>query len=400
MLQDRHLGEDLMASMNHSTTPNIDWALKENPALLGKFNQKYGNNSRFLTTIDVLLDGLRSSHCSGIQEKAGELRSLEDLRSVISELRIAEFLVRKGGSVSLISGSKRGGRPIPDFIYDFDGTSYAVEVTSLTEDTITGTIVVMIRQLFEVMPFLRMRIRAELKDELSTPRVKKEARHKQNLIVLRSLGEFIVHLCQYPFAPPNEIDTEGIRFSLQSLDDDRGYLASIAGSAIGVPTKDLQSRIAEDLVQKAHKRTSFALKFKSLRYLLAYDCGESMVDSYDLDALLYGEFTSLEDPTGKYKELVNKEWSKIVEGPSMYTRYRKDINSAAQSGWQGFLLEKHLIPNDFTYLSNPGIFLGERAMRNASAVLFRSRWGTVEFFPNPFSNQEINLGGAVPPFMK
>jgi len=49
-----------------------------------------------------------------------------------------------------------------------------------------------------------------------------------------------------------------------------------------------------------------------------------------------------------------------------------------------------LIPNDYSYMVNEGIFISEKEMKNVSGVLFRDRWNNVTFHPNPFCDTEIN----------
>ena len=125
-----------------------------------------------------------------------------------------------------------------------------------------------------------------------------------------------------------------------------------------------------------------------------------MVDSTMIEDMLYGDKTSFGDIEGKHRELTQREWRKIIDDPSQTVGHWDEIQLAAENGWKEFLTEECIIPNNYTYLSNPGIFLNDLDMKNVTGVAFRAKWGNVHFYPNPFCSQEINLCGQIPPFWR
>jgi hypothetical protein len=329
-------------------------------------------------------------------EKATRISQLKEFDAFISELRFAEYLSSCGGSAALILEDKSGNKS-PDFRFQLEGQSFVVEVTSLTEDAIVSTIADVIDRLLEVMPYLRAVVTAERKDELSLPKMEKKDRHMQNLLVLRSLGEFIVQLCRYPFKLPEEIDTEGMVFHLEPSGTPKSYFV-ISGSVIEVPTEEINKRIAEDLSLKAAKRNSFGPDFMSPKYIVAYDCGEPLVDSTDLDDLLYGDRESFGGANGKYREQVLDKWREACESMEKTPEWSR-IRQSSERGWTDFLKSNRLIPTDFTYVSRPGLFLRDPHMDGVTAIALRTRPGGIHFYPNPFSTPDMNLSGNIPGFM-
>lgn len=375
---------------------NIDWILAENQPLSRLLEEEHGTDMEYLETIDTLVRNLRNRKCENLREKAAEVGQLKDFYAFMSELRFAEYFSSYGASTALVLDDKSGNKS-PDLRLEFGGQSYLVEVTRLTEDTITTTVIELFRRLFEVMPYLKAIVTAELKCDLSTPKMGREERRVQNLLVLRSVGEFLVRLCKHPFALPDEIETEGIVFHLEPSRTLKSYVV-VSGSVIAVPTKDINDRIAEDLLVKAGKRASFGFDSMSPRYMIAYDCEEPLVDTTDLEELLYGSGETFVGANGKYSDLVHRKWEEAVASVERTAEWRR-VQLSSLNGWTELLKKHHLIPNDFTYVPRPGLFISDSNMDGVTSIILRTASGVIEFFPNPFCALDVNLLGRIPEFM-
>lgn len=380
---------------------NIDFAFKKNEVARDILLRKYSHSPAFLTQIDMLIGNLRESDCRNIVERVKKIPvgnpqdCVRAIASFHSEVVFANHFVRSDGVVDFIP--EEPNLKTPDLLCNMDGEPYLVEVTSLTEDTILDTVLGFLRLLFKVMPGLKVCIHVEFKKELSIPEVEKEKRHRQNQLVLESLGE-LVRLLRHEYPPKTSrtIDTEGMVFSIEPTSSGSSYPGILNSDAIEVPVENLLRRVSSDIAAKAAKQPSFRDGSENQRYVIAYDCGESLLDGADIEELLFGNRIFYDIREGEHRGNLWREWNAIVESPETHIPYWSRIDAAASDGWSGLLIGYHLIPGDNTFLIWPGAFLSCPLMDHVSAVMVRYPSGSIEGFPNPFSCQDQNLHGRIP----
>jgi len=379
---------------------NIDWALQMNGPLFEKIMDKHGQDRDFLFSIDDLFRDFRKCECVNLLEKIVQIGDIRSFHSFISELHFAQYFIRNGQKVEFILANSNDGAS-PDFICISEVERIIVEVTSLSEDTITGTILGFLRILFTRLPGVRVRIDVELKEELSIPQIAREQRHNQNDIVLMSIGEFMEQfLGNILRVPPYTIDTMGVRFEIEPTGTENGCPGPIITQCIEVPEDELCRNVSTDISRKAKKRSSFRPDYLGPPYLIAYDCGESLFDRTSFEIMLYGKRTTLGQANNRHLDLINRNWQAIIGSPQDYVPQWEKIELALKNGWESFLNERRMIPNDFTYLSEPGILLTDQNMNNVTGLLFRDRFEKIRFLPNPFCSSEINLHGEIPAFLR
>jgi hypothetical protein len=239
-----------------------------------------------------------------------------------------------------------------------------------------------------------------LKTELSIPKINGYERQVQKELVEKSLEQFDElfqeKLSNNTFQTPSfGIDTDNLIFTVEKTDSGMGYPRFVTSGLIEVPTDTLCDDIKRRLIEKAVKRDSFKNEHREFHYIIALDCHESSIDAIAMNVLLYGHITHLSalNMTGSSEEDFTKRrldhWN-FVNDIIRNSASWGIIEQAKNQGWEALLIKKCLIPNDYSYMVNEGIFISEKEMKNVSGVLFRDRWNNVTFHPNPFCDTEIN----------
>lgn len=227
-----------------------------------------------------------------------------------------------------------------------------------------------------------------LKKNLAIPKVNGSERENQEQLVESSLREFedkfkTSTLSKFPF----EIDTTDITFKIYETSYGNGYLGIITLELVTIPSVSLCKYVKDRLIKKAVKRNYFEDVHRSYPYILAFDCDEWSIDASDINKLLYGKITIIASTPSQWRD---NEWNKIITDKERNIPKWTEIDTASKNGWGDLLIEKCLIPNNYSYLSEEGIFLSEQLMKNVSGVLFRDKLDNVSFYPNPFCSTEIN----------
>jgi hypothetical protein len=173
-----------------------------------------------------------------------------------------------------------------------------------------------------------------------------------------------------------------------------GYPRYILWDCIEVPTDILCDYIKGRLIEKAIKRDSFKDDNRKFTYIIALDFHESSIDEIDITKLLYGHTNHLASnafglPEAEYTKWKSDMWDSINNKTRNNASWTL-IEQAKNRGWETLLIEKSLIPNDYSYVDEEGIFISEKEMKNVSGVLFRDKWNNITFHPNPFCDIEIN----------
>lgn len=381
---------------SYLTYPNLTWSLISNNQLKTILFETYKDKPQYLLKLDKLIFDLRNSKCENIQQKMKEVNVDLDkkFKSIISELETARFLTRSGMKVELLSDSYFGERQSPDILYKYDKLESYIEVTRLGELKSISGLFDYILTLVINLPF---RVDMELKNELSLPRLDGKERYIQDELVKVSLKEFEKILKSNHFTEfPVIIETGGIIFKIYHTISGKGYPRFINSEVIEVPTDNLIDYIkSKILIKKAKKRDDFKGEHRMHFYVIALDCKESSIDELDIDRLLYGQTHGLGEnisgfPEENYKRWKQEEWNFIISRVMKKPTWQQ-IEQAKANGWESFLIDKYLIPNNYANRTDDGIFLSESDLKNVSGVLFRNNWNeNYSFYPNPFCHSEIN----------
>ena len=344
------------------TYPNLSWSLISNSEFKIKLFETYEDRPRYLLKLDKLILDLKNSNCENIQKKMNDVRDLSKFDSILSELEMAKFLTQSGIKVELLSDNYFGERRSPDILCKYDNLKSYIEVTRLTELESINGLMDSIRTLSKNMPY---RIDMELKNELSLPRLNGTERTVQDSLVKISLEKFESILKSDNFRDfPIRIETDGIIFKLYPTSSGKGYPGIINYEVIEVPTDDLMDYVkSKILIKKAKKREDFLGEHRTYFYVIALDCMESSIDESDIDSLLYGQTHGLGSNVSKLPEEAYQRW-KQAEWNSIIDRVKKghswqQIELAKENGWESFLVDKYLIPNNYSNRSEIGIFLSE-----------------------------------------
>ncbi len=169
------------------------------------------------------------------------------------------------------------------------------------------------------------------------------------------------------------------KFDLSPSSFGRNHMGLLNSSVINVPVKRYKRKVKRDILQKARKRESWVGYRRSKFYLIAVDCEDIHIDIDEFEDVLLGTPTT------------------IVGGPIPRVALPRVVQKAIQAGWNSFLLSKCIIPNqqknaylDFGRVSNRGLFLRDRLLRNVSAVICRFASSSVKIIPNPYAEDRIN----------
>lgn len=378
--------------------PNLSWALTDNLCLKTIICEEYKHNSHYLSDLNKLISELISYKCEGIQEKLKDVKTLNKFSSTLSELELA-LLIAKNKEINelkLLSDDYLPSKS-PDILFrDEVFTSY-VEVTRVNENPYITDII--LSRLSKILKFHPYRVDVSLNTELSIPKMKRTERHIQKDLVEKSLDMFEEifqeKLANNTFQTPSDvIDTKSLIFTVERTNSGKGYPRFISSDCIEVPMDVLCDYIKKRLIEKAIKRNSFVDEHRNVCYIIALHWDEPSIDEIDITKLLYGHTNHLASNIMGLSEADYTKW-KADMWNSINNNIRNSaswiiIEQAKNRGWEALLIEKCLIPNEYSYVDNEGIFLSEKEMKNVSGVLLRNKWNKITFHPNPFCDIEIN----------
>jgi hypothetical protein len=378
--------------------PNLSWALINNPYLETTIFEEYKNKPRYLSYIENLISELVYYKCEGIQEKVKNVDVLNKFTPILSELEFAWIIAKNRGvkELKLLPDDYLSGKSPDILCRDEIFTSY-IEVTRIDENPyIVDTILNYLRKILKSYHY---RVDVFLKTELSIPVMKHDDRHIQKSLVEKSLeifyGSFKEKISNDIFQSPSfRIDTNGLTFTVEKTYSGMGYPGLITWDCIEIPTEILCNYIKGRLIKKAIKRNSFEKEHREACYIIALDFQESSIDATDISRLLYGRTNQLLSnafglPEADYTKWKSDMWDSINNKTRNNASWTL-IEQAKSMGWETLLIEKSLIPKDYSYVDEEGIFISEKEMKNVSGVLFRDKWNNVAFYPNPFCDIEIN----------
>jgi len=366
---------------------NLSWALTLNRELKRNLFETYKNRPQYLSYLDTLFFELRELKCRNIQENLKDVNTnLPKLSSIISELEIAKVLAKNGKEIRFLPDNFFDARS-PDILAKDENFSTYIEVKRINEDEITFKIIDFLRDFLKNLPY---RVDVKLKEKLSLPAMDYKRREDQETLVKTSIEQFEESFNKDGITGrSSRIETEGMIFKFHQTDSGRGYPGIINTECIQVPEDILKENVKYWLIKKAKKRDDWDGENRKYQYIIAIDCKEWAIDDITVNELLYGHRTSIGAHTKENEPLIEKMWEKIVKDKSKTIPKWKEIEEASTKGWRDLLLKEALIPNDYTYLTDEGIFLSEPAMENVSGVILKIN-DEIHFFPNPFASDEIN----------
>lgn len=371
-----------------SKYPNLSWSLSLNTELKSKLFKTYKSKYNYLLRLDNLINDLKNLPCNNIRKTIEDVDNIYKFDSIVSELEIGKYLARNGMNVEFLSDDYFDNKPSPDILWKNELFNSYVEVTRLSENETIFRVIDYLRLFLIKLPY---RVDVKLKSELSLPKLRgKEKKIHENLVD-KSLKQFEECINNDISDFPLEIVTDDIIFKVHQANS--GYPGIVESEVIKVPTEKLIEYVKERLIQKAKKRDSYVGEHRNYFYFIAFDCEEKFIDEWDIDLLLYGKTHELGSnvlnlPVEVYEKWKQKEWNSIVSQVQNDPTWKK-IEVAILNGWESFLIDKYLIPNNSINRNQNGIFISEQSMDNVSGVLFKENEEII-FYPNPFCNAEIN----------
>jgi hypothetical protein len=192
---------------------------------------------------------------------------------------------------------------------------------------------------------------------------------------------------------PLEIKTEGINYSVSPSGTALGY-AYFSSEAWIFPEEKFEKYVSDRLLKKACKRSGFKGKDRLVPFILVFLSDDCSIDETDINDLLYGKImqygTEESNLLGASQSDREEGWKDILKDKRKIIPKLCEIESASHFGWKEFLEEKNLIPNNFRYLNEEGLFLSNPLMKNVSGVMLITKTNNAFFYPNPFCYLEIN----------
>lgn len=344
-----------------------------NRALYEMLTEVCASNSEYRAYLENLFSSLLNSKCSGIKQKASEVKTIPKFDSFLSELEIAVRLVDRGKTVEFLPDAFMGSLPSPDLRATDSLRSY-VEVKKLTEESSSK---IMLEGLESHLKDKRFIVNVTLSKALSIPVLRIQQRQMKEELARKSLMEFkrrfsIANLDTLPI----EIETEGVVFQIVGKTErDHGFPGLIRGQFVTVPDESYVCKIRADVKEKAEKRVNWRPEDKSLYYVVALDVRDHKAIDVDIvRQALYGESESFVPPLK----------------PPSFTPTR-EIEEAIKKGWRDLMIQQGVLPHSETspVRGKEGIFVTDKIVKNVSAVLILSIRG-LQIFPNPFAYDEIN----------
>jgi len=371
-----------------SKYPNLSWSLSLNTELKSKLFKTYESKHNHLLRLDSLINDLKNLPCNNIRKTIEDVDNIYKFDSIVSELEIGKYLAGKGMNVEFLSDDYFDNKPSPDILLKNELFNSYVEVTRLSENEAIFRVIDYLRLLLIKLPY---RVDVKLKSELSLPKLRGEEREIHENLVDKSLKQFEESMNNDISDFPFEIATDDIIFKVYQAYS--GYPGIVESEVIKVPTEKLIEYVKERLIQKAKKRDSYVGEHRNYFYFIAFDCEEKFIDEWDIDLLLYGKTLELGSnvlnlPVEVYEKWKQTEWNSIVSKVQNDPSWEKIVVSI-ENGWESFLIDKYLIPNNSICRNQNGIFISEQSMDNVSGVLFKEN-DEIIFYPNPFCNAEIN----------
>lgn len=361
--------------------PNLHWAHGDEIPLLN-----LEINNELLQIIDEKVGSVRKLGCIGIQSKVQQgFQDFNDRTAytLLSELEVAELFLERGHQVKLLPEDYFSG-PSPDLHVATSLGPLFVEVTHISTSDPGSLLIERIREITAQYPYL---INFTFNAEISSPHHNYIDRTRQEQQLAESLSQFSNHLRHInPDSIPVRGRTDVFTYEISEIHPSgRGY-PCVLTSTVMISLDHSHSYLTMRLNKKAEKRARFPRAEQNIPYVIAIVCDDPGIDPYEVKELIYGSTASygLSQDTPEFISLREMNWTRIIEELHGLPSWQA-IHRAQELGWGELLIDTNLIPHNYCYVKEPGLFLSMDVMRWVSGVLFFNWARRNRFFANPFS---------------
>lgn len=361
--------------------PNLHWALGSDIPL-----SDLEIKNELLQIIDEKIGSVRGLGCVGILTKVREgFQDFNDRTAytLLSELEVAELFLERGHQVNLLPDNYFSG-PSPDLLVTTRQGPLFVEVTHISTSDPGSLLIERIREITAQYPYL---INFTFNAEISSPHHNHIDRARQEQQLAESLLQFSEHLRNIsPNLIPVHGRTDVFTYEISDIHPSgRGY-PCVLTSTVMISLDHSYSYLTMRLEKKAEKRARFPSTEQKTPYIIAIVCDDPGIDPYEVKELLYGSTASfgLSQDTPESIRWRERHWTRIIEELHGLASWQA-IQRAQELGWGELLIDTNLIPHDYCYVKESGLFLSMDVMRWVSGVLFFNWARRNRFFANPFS---------------
>lgn len=361
--------------------PNLHWALGDEIPLLN-----LGIKNELLQVMDEKVGSVRGLGCVGILTKVQEgFQDFNDRTAytLLSEFEVAELFLERGHQVKFLPDDYFSG-PSPDLLVTTSLGPLFVEVTHISTSDPGSLLIERIREITAQYPYL---INFTFNAEISSPHHNHIDRARQEQQLAESLMQFSEHLRHIsPDSIPSRGTTDVFTYEISEIHPSgRGY-PCVLTSTVMISLDHSYSYLTMRLKKKAEKRSRFPSIEQNTPYIIAIVCDDPGIDPYEVKELLYGSTASygLSQDTPEFIRWRETNWTRIIEELHGLASWQA-IQRAQELGWGELLIDTNLIPHNYCYVKESGLFLSMGVMRWVSGVLFFNWARRNIFFANPFS---------------
>ena len=348
--------------------------------------------SEILSLINEKIKNLRDSGCEGVQQKFRKFDQ-DNAITYLAELVVAEYFLNRGHGVTLLD-SEYLPRESPDILITTQNGELFVEVTYMSSSDPAYILIDDIRKITDKYPYV---INFSFATDVSLPHHERSERNQQILKLKQSVEQFDLVLQKIRVeALPFHGSTDSFSYEMIEVKNSgKGYPAILTSSCLtelNFSYKYLTFR----LQIKGKKRLTFPKDKQKIPYIIALVCDERGINSGELGYLLYGStksesyLVSLRSIPEELKEEIKKRrWITTLKRLASQDSW-SEIQKVKGEGWEELLLNTYLIPHDYCYIEEPGLYFTEPIMRQMSGVLFCRCTGICKIFPNQFSIDKMH----------
>jgi len=360
----------------------LDMALIQNQKIKEMIEEVYIENDSYLKHLDELFQELFIGNCIGIKEKMKDVSSIEKMTSIMAEFYIGRFFLRMGFSVKFLNDDYSKNKS-PDILIEKMKKRILVEVMRYGDGPVIDCLLKELREFLHEKPY---RVDIKLDEHLSLPPVGWEEIQTVESETTDSLKKF-----KNQFISSDKkysIRTNHIEFIINPISRPDGYPGIIFHEVIGVPTEKIISQLKYHIIKKAKKKNDFDDDDRRIPYIVAIFSDLVYLDDIIFKEMIYGAVMGYPDQD-RYKKIIEKDYKEQIRIYKTGKEWRR-IEEAVNAGWHDYLWHVHLIPHDFYYVYKHGLYLSDQATNNVAGILLMTVVDRVTFFPNPFSDSEMN----------
>lgn len=315
-----------------------------------------------------------------------DVHDLPKFESILAEFEVGRFLLNHGKTVRFLCDNYMGpNKKSPDILAIDANTNVEeayVEVKLITEDNVIhGTFLSKLRNFLNISK-INVCVDVKLSGKFLIPAVTRQERQEKEQLASEVIREFVQKFTQLGANMlPCEIKTAEAIFTVRCSTIKRSFVGAITTLPAQIPEENLGERIRLVVCEAASKRTTWSGGDLLKPYFVAVCSKQWAIDSDLAEKVLIGTTCT------------------VMQGSPMPTVDMPiEVENARKKGWEAFLREKYIIPNNRTYLvwNKRGIYFTEPVTKNINGVIFIFlHSGRYHFIPNPFACDQINNPGLV-----